>query len=297
MSADDRSDPRARSSTNGQGHAAANGHPAADEAGSRGVPASVAIIMDGNGRWAQKRGLPRMAGHRAGAIAVDRVTESAARLGVKTLTLYAFSTENWQRPRPEVDTLWKLLVRDLKRRGPKCVKQGIRLRAIGRRDRMPATAVRELERVEAETAGGVRMTLCLALDYGGWWDLCEMAERIRRGALDGTLADAPLDRDALHRLLPSAIVPPVDLLIRTGGESRVSNFLPWQLTYAELLFVPALWPDFGDSNLEAACEEFSRRKRRFGGVDSSVQAPSEPAAEPREPRLAPVVSQGKGRLR
>src|SRR5262245_16552686 len=169
-------------------------------------PRSVAIIMDGNGRWAERRGLPRMAGHRAGAIAVDRVTEAAARIGVKTLTLYAFSTENWQRPQKEVDTLWKLLVRDLKRRGPKCLKQGIRLTAIGRRDRMPPVAASELARVERETAGGARMTLCLALDYGGWWDLCEMAERIRRGARDGSLGDAPIDAETLHRMLPSAIV-------------------------------------------------------------------------------------------
>ena len=234
-----------------------------------GVPKSVAIIMDGNGRWAQRRGLPRMAGHRAGAIAVDRVTEAAARLGVKTLTLYAFSTENWQRPDEEVTTLWKLLVRDLKRRGPKCLKQGIRLTAIGRRDRMPDVAAKELERIERETAGGARMTLCLALDYGGWWDLCELAERIRRGALDGSLGEEPIDRDRLHRLLPSAIVPPVDLLIRTGGESRVSNFLPWQLTYAELLFMPTLWPDFDEAGLEAACGEFARRKRRFGRVEAA----------------------------
>src|SRR5688572_13793485 len=234
---------------------------------STGTPKSVAIIMDGNGRWAERRGLPRMAGHRAGASAVDRVTEEAARLGVESLTLYAFSTENWQRPRQEVDTLWKLLVRDLKRRGPKCIKQGIRLRAIGRRDRMPDVAVRELERVERETAGGTRMTLCLALDYGGWWDFCELAERIRRGVRDGSIDGEPFDPERLRELLPSGIVPPVDLLIRTGGESRVSNFLPWQITYAELLFLPMLWPDFDETALADAFREFSRRKRRFGRLD------------------------------
>ena len=233
---------------------------------------SVAIIMDGNGRWAQQRGLPRVAGHRSGAVAVDRVTEAAARLGVKHLTLYAFSTENWQRPQKEVDTLWKLLVRDLGRRGPKCLKQGIRLTAIGRRDRMPETARRELERVERETAGGSRMTLHLALDYGGQWDLTELAERVRRGARDGSLPEGPLTPELLARLLPSAQVPAVDLLIRTGGESRVSNFLPWQLTYAELLFTPTLWPDFDESTLEAALREFSRRKRRFGRVDDKTEA-------------------------
>jgi undecaprenyl diphosphate synthase len=261
------------------------------------VPASVAIIMDGNGRWAQRRGLPRMAGHRAGAFAVDRVTEAAARLGVKTLTLYAFSTENWQRPRAEVDTLWKLLVRDLKRRGPKCLKQGIRLTSIGRRDRMPDVAVRELERVQRDTAHGTRMTLCLALDYGGLWDLCELAERVRRGARDGTLGDAPLNEELLRELLPSAAVPPVDLLIRTGGESRVSNFLPWQLTYAELLFLPTLWPEFGDDELVAACEEFSRRRRRFGRVDAQTEAELRRGDPTAAPRRAPLLPVSKGKLR
>jgi len=237
------------------------------------VPASVAIIMDGNGRWAQRRGLPRGAGHRAGAIAVDRVTEAAARAGVRNLTLYAFSTENWQRPQAEVDTLWKLLVRDLKRRGPKCLKQGIRLRAIGRRDRMSEVARSELERVERDTAHCTRMTLCLALDYGGQWDLCELAERIRRGTRDGSLDPGPVTPATLQRLLPSAaVVPPVDLLIRTGGEARISNYLPWQLAYAELLFVPALWPEFDEDGLQEAFREFGRRRRRFGRVDDATEA-------------------------
>ncbi len=236
------------------------------------IPRSVAIIMDGNGRWAQQRGLPRVAGHRAGAIAVDRVTEAAARIGVKTLTLYAFSTENWQRPEKEVDTLWKLLVRDLKRRAPKCLKQGIRLTSIGRRDRMPDSAAEELDRVRLQTAHGSRMTLCLALDYGGLWDLTELAERVRAGERNGTLGAGPLDPERLQALLPSAIVPPVDLLIRTGGEARVSNFLPWQLTYAELLFLPTLWPDFDEPGLTAACREFARRKRRFGRVNEQTEA-------------------------
>src|SRR5262245_23227850 len=172
--------------------------------GLQAVPASVAIIMDGNGRWAQRRGLPRMAGHRAGAVAVDRVTEAAVRAGVKSLTLYAFSTENWQRPQDEVATLWKLLVRDLKRRGPKCLKQGVRLVAIGRRDRMPEVALKELESVERATAGCREMTLCLALDYGGQWDLCELAERVRRGERDGSLDAAPITPERLQSLMPSA---------------------------------------------------------------------------------------------
>jgi undecaprenyl diphosphate synthase len=236
------------------------------------VPRSVAIIMDGNGRWAQRRGYPRMAGHRAGAVAVDRVTEAAARLGVRHLALYAFSTENWGRPQDEVDTLWRLLVRDLKKRGPKCRKQGIRLTSIGRRDRMPEVAARELERVERETAGGTRMTLCLALDYGGQWDFCEFAERVRRGVLDGTLPPAPFTPEAISALLPSARVPQVDLLIRTGGESRISNFLPWQLTYAELYFTRTLWPEFDDEALAASFHEFGQRQRRFGRIGAATEA-------------------------
>ena len=246
--------------------------PSTDPLRIEGAPRSVAIIMDGNGRWAQQRGLPRVAGHRAGAIAVDRVTEAATRLGIESLTLYAFSTENWQRPQKEVDTLWKLLVRDLKRRGPKCLKQGIRLSSIGRRDRMPETARVEIDRVTQETSCGTRMSLCLALDYGGWWDLTELAERVRRAVRDGSLPDAPITEVQLQRLLPSAAVPPVDLLIRTGGEARISNFLPWQLAYAELLFLPALWPDFDEAGLEAACREFARRRRRFGRVDERTEA-------------------------
>jgi undecaprenyl diphosphate synthase len=253
------------------------------------IPRSVAIIMDGNGRWAQRRGLPRVAGHRAGAVAVDRVTEAAARLGVEHLTLYAFSTENWQRPSSEVRTLWKLLVRDLKRRGPKCLKQGIRLTSIGRRDRMPEEVVRELERVQRETARCTRMTLCLALDYGGMWDLTDLLERVRRGALDGSLGDETIDEERLRALLPSAAVPPVDLLIRTGGESRVSNFLPVQLTYAELLFLPILWPEFDEAGLEAACREFARRRRRFGQVNDATEAALR-AAEPAPARTPARVA-------
>jgi undecaprenyl diphosphate synthase len=137
---------------------------------------------------------------------------------------------------------------------------------------MPDGAVKELERVERETGHCRRMTLCLALDYGGQWDVCELAERIRRGTRDGSLDERPITPESLQRLLPSAIVPPVDLLIRTGGEARVSNFLPWQLTYAELLFLPVLWPEFDEAALDAAFQEFGRRRRRFGRVDEKTEA-------------------------
>ncbi len=254
------------------------------------VPSSVAIIMDGNGRWARKRSLARVAGHRVGTQTVDRVTEACARWGVSHLTLYAFSTENWQRPKTEVSLLWQLLIRDLQRRGPKCVKNGIRLTTVGRRDRMPARAVREIERVERETAECDRMTLCLALDYGGTWDFVEMAERIRRLEREGVLGEEPLDAESLARHLPSGNVPPVDLLIRTGGESRVSNFLPWQLSYAELLFVPKLWPEFDEQDLAEAFHSYARKHRRFGTID---EEPDPSAAAPVEV-VQPTVEGGQG---
>ena len=232
-------------------------------------PRSVAIIMDGNGRWAEQRGLSRSAGHRAGAEAVDRVTEKAAAVGIEYLTLYAFSTENWRRPRREVELLFHLLVRDLKRRGPKCLAQGIRLTSIGRKDRIPRRALRELERVEQETAGGTRMTLCLALDYGGMWDLLQIAETARRLEREGK-CEGPLGEEDLARLIGSSKVPPVDLLIRPGGESRVSNFLPYQLSYAELLFLDKLWPDFDGHDLETAVDYFRGKNRRFGGLTAGT---------------------------
>ncbi len=239
------------------------------------VPKSVAIIMDGNGRWAKQRGLVRIFGHEQGAEAVDIVAETASRVGVTFLTLYAFSTENWQRPKREVSTLWKLLVRDLERRGPKCLKNGIRLRSIGRRDRMPEVAVRELDKVERATAHCDRMTLCLALDYGGTWDILQVAERARELFCSAKLPAGPLSPELLSTLLGSGIVPPVDLLIRTGGESRTSNFLPWQLNYAELMFLPMLWPEFGAKELLECFVEYSRRKRSFGRIadeeDSEVE--------------------------
>jgi undecaprenyl diphosphate synthase len=205
-------------------------------------------------------------------VAVDRITEAAARARVRWLTLYAFSTENWQRPRREVSLLWRLLVRDLKRRASKCLREGIRLTSIGRRDRIPPIALRELERVEEVTAHCERMTLCLALDYGGMWDLTQFGERIRELDRAGALGDAPLDPSRLAELLPSGKVPPVDLLLRTGGDQRISNFLPVQLTYAELMFEDKLWPDYDEADLLAAFDRFAGKDRRFGRIEEKVQS-------------------------
>lgn len=243
--------------------------PAASAAGSTPsrspvVPESVAIIMDGNGRWAKARGWPRLLGHRSGAKTVDRVTEYCAERGVRHLALYAFSTENWRRPTEEVTGLWFLLLREIRRRESKLKKNRIRLRGLGRRDRMPPEVEKELARVERSTLDGDRMTLYLCLDYGGQWDICALADEVRRRERAAELPDRPLAPDDIARLLPSGALPEVDLLIRTAGERRLSNFLPWQLAYSELHFTDVLWPEFGEADLERAFLDFAGRERRYG---------------------------------
>jgi undecaprenyl diphosphate synthase len=221
--------------------------------------------MDGNGRWARERGKSRLAGHRAGGNVVREVVEAAAELGIEMLTLYGFSSENWRRPNGEVTGLFRLLKRFLKKETPDLVKNDIRLRAIGRRDRMPAATLRELERSEVATAGGERMTLCLAIDYGAQDEIATAARALAARAAEGDLRPEEIDCEALEGHLYTRGMPPVDLLIRTGGELRVSNFLLWQISYAELYFTPRYWPDFGSEELLEAVEEFGRRQRRFGG--------------------------------
>jgi undecaprenyl diphosphate synthase len=230
------------------------------------VPHAVAVIMDGNGRWARRKGLPRLLGHRAGARTDDRMTEICAARGVRHLALYAFSTENWRRSEEEVFGLWRLLLMEIRRREKKLLKNGIRLRSMGRRDRMPVNVQTELARVEASTMGGNRMTLWLALDYGGMWDIGQLVEEVRRRQRIGELGEEPLTSEQLVALLPSGALPPVDLLIRTAGERRLSNFLPWQLAYSELHFTEVLWPDFGEEHLDAALADFAARERRYGAA-------------------------------
>ena len=230
------------------------------------MPRHVAIVMDGNGRWARERGKTRLAGHRAGGDAVREVVEAAAELGIEVLTLYGFSTENWRRPKVEVTGLFRLLQRFLKKETPALVKNGIGFRAIGRRDRMPAGTVREIERTEAATADGGRMILCLAIDYGARDEIVDAARALAGRAAEGTLRPEDIDREALEGHLYTGGMPPVDLLIRTGGEYRVSNFLLWQISYAELYFTPVYWPDFREEEFLEAVAEYSRRKRRFGGL-------------------------------
>ena len=222
--------------------------------------------MDGNGRWARERGKSRLAGHRAGGDTARAVVEAAAELGVEFLTLYAFSSENWRRPKTEVGGLFRLLGQFLKKETPELVKNGIRLRAIGRRDRMPAAVREGLETSEAATASGERMTLFLAIDYGARDEILGAARALAERVAEGSLRPKDIDLEALEGHLCAGGMPSVDLMIRTGGEVRVSNFLLWQISYAELYFVPLYWPDFGKEELIEALAEYGRRERRFGGL-------------------------------
>ena len=225
----------------------------------------VALVMDGNGRWAQRRGLPRVAGHRAGARAVRRIVEAAPDAGVGVLTLYAFSSDNWRRPPREVSALMRLFRGYLAVETARCVEQGVRLRILGRRDRLPDALLRQVEAAEAETAGGERLLLRIALDYSARDAI------LRAAALAG---GEEVDRARFAELLAEATggggaAPDVDLLVRTGGEQRLSDFLLWECAYAELFFTGAAWPDFGAAELAEAVGWFRGRERRFGAVKSA----------------------------
>lgn len=230
------------------------------------LPRHVAIIMDGNGRWARQRGKNRLAGHKAGVEAVREVVKAAAESGIEVLTLFAFSTENWSRPRSEVEGLWRLLIGFLDRRTHELAEHGVRLKWIGRRERLPGEVVAALERAESATSSCTKMTLCLALNYGGQDELVDAARAIARDAISGVLRPEDIDRETIEKRLYTAGLPPVDLLIRTGGEQRVSNFLLWQISYAELYFSRVYWPDFTRAHFVRALEAFAERERRFGGI-------------------------------
>ena len=222
----------------------------------RPLPRHVAIIMDGNGRWAEARGLPRVAGHREGSESVRAVTRACRRIGVQALTLYAFSTENWARPDDEVEALMHLLAEFLESERPEMMQNGIRLNAIGELSRLPGFVQAKLAEVREETAGNRGMTLTLALSYGGRQEIIEAARAASaQGAIDAAGIEAALWTRGL---------PDLDLLIRTSGERRISNFLLWQCAYAELHFTEVLWPDFRDAELFGAIADFQARERRFG---------------------------------
>jgi undecaprenyl diphosphate synthase len=222
---------------------------------------SIAIIMDGNGRWAAARDLPVAEGHRAGTRALRRTVEAAIDLGVESLAVYAFSTENWSRPEDEVVDLMDIFGETIERELPDLVRQGVRTRFIGRRDRASESLQAQMARLESETAQNDRLKLWVALDYGGRAELVEAARRLVEA---GTPADE-IDEDVFHANLYAPDLPDPDLLIRTSGELRISNFLLWQLAYAELVFTDTLWPDFGQEELEQALAAYAGRRRRFGG--------------------------------
>jgi undecaprenyl diphosphate synthase len=232
----------------------------------REIPRHIAVIMDGNGRWAKERGLPRREGHRAGAESVREVTETCIELGVEYLTLFAFSSENWNRPQAEVKALMDLLDRFLAEKAKELDKQKIRLLAIGQLERLPAKTRALLDKIIARTADHTAMTLVLALSYGGREEIVAAARALAADAAAGTLTPADIDATLFASRLQSAGIPDPDLLIRTSGEMRVSNFLLWQISYAEIVIVKKFWPDFRRKDLTEAVQEYQRRHRRFGAL-------------------------------
>ncbi len=233
--------------------------------GGTAVPRHVAIIMDGNGRWAEQRGLPRVAGHRAGAEAVRKTLQAAGEAGVETLTLYAFSSENWRRPETEIADLKGLLGYYLERELDTLAEKGVRLKLIGDYSAFGADLVARLERAVERLAGNRRLTLVVALNYGSRGEIAEAARALAHKAVDGTIDPDRIDEAMLAAELQTAGLPELDLLIRTSGEVRLSNFLLWQAAYSEMLFTPVLWPDFDEAAFKAAVAEFGARQRRFGG--------------------------------
>jgi undecaprenyl diphosphate synthase len=236
------------------------------------LPRHVAIIMDGNGRWAIRHGKPRFAGHRAGVKVARAVVESCARAGIEVLTLFAFSSENWNRPADEVNALMRLFVEVLQREAAALHDNGIRLRFIGERRNLPTILQKRMADAETMTQGNQRMTLILAVGFGGRWDLVQAMQRIASKVRSGDLDVADIDQSVVARHMSMAGISDPDLLIRTGGECRVSNFLLWDFAYTELFFTDTLWPDFDDSNLLESFEFYGHRKRRFGRVDEPIEA-------------------------
>ena len=230
------------------------------------VPRHVAVIMDGNGRWAKARGLPRAAGHRAGAEAARKVLRAAGEAGVECLTLYAFSSENWRRPAAEISDLTGLLRFYLKKELESLHREGIKLRIIGDHTAFEADVARMIDNAVAKTAGNDRMTLAIALNYGARTELVKTMQDLARQAASGALAPEAIDEERIEAALDTHDLPPLDLLIRTSGEQRLSNFLLWQAAYAELLFVDTLWPDYDEADFQAALAEYARRERRYGGL-------------------------------
>ena len=230
----------------------------------RSVPRHLAIIMDGNNRWARREGYAGVAGHRAGAEVAREIVSACEMRGIRYLTLFAFSSENWGRPKAEVRALLALLSRYLRNEVEKLARDGVRLRVIGRRDRFSPRLQQLIARAEAATETGDRATLTLALDYGGRWDVAEVTRSIAQDVAAGKLNPADIDEETVSQRLSTASLPDPDLCIRTAGEARISNFLLWQFAYAEFWFTEVLWPDFDETVLDLALADYAVRERRFG---------------------------------
>jgi len=239
------------------------------EAAGAGAPTHVAVIMDGNGRWANARGLPRTAGHRQGAEAVRRTVEGSIELGISYLTLFGFSAENWNRPATEIDDLMGLLRRYLQAELKRLHKENIRLRVIGDRSRLPPDVVQQIGDAEVLTQNGRRLNLTIAISYSGRQDILRAARTLARAVAAGKMDPDSIDETAFAAALYTAGIPDPDLLIRTSGEQRISNFLLWQSAYSELVFFNKLWPDFGKEDLADAVREYQQRDRRYGAAVGS----------------------------
>ncbi|MCH5245108.1 MAG: isoprenyl transferase [Muribaculaceae bacterium] len=239
------------------------------------LPEHVAIIMDGNGRWAKARGLERSAGHVEGVNTVRKITEAASELGIGYLTLYAFSTENWNRPKAEVDALMELIVIAIERETPDLIKNNVRLTMIGDFERMPSTAVERLRRCMEETSRGTGLVLNLALSYSARWELTEAARKIASSVAGGKLAVEDICADTVAGALTTASMPDPDLLIRTGGDHRVSNFLLWQIAYSEIYVTDTYWPDFDKDAFAEAIIHYQSRERRFGLTSEQITSLTE----------------------
>lgn len=230
------------------------------------IPQHVAIIMDGNGRWAREKGLPRREGHRAGAESVREVVEACKKLGVRFLTLYAFSSENWKRPKAEIRALMALLKEFLRVKTPEMKSQGVRLHAIGRLEDLPSDCQRELYSAIDQTSSNSDIDLVLALSYGSREEIVDAARQLASEAANGILNPEDIDNDLMGQKLYTKNIPDPDLLIRTSGERRLSNFLLWQISYAEIVISEKFWPDFREPDLKAAIAEYGERNRRFGSI-------------------------------
>lgn len=228
------------------------------------IPKHIAIIMDGNGRWAKKRNLPRVAGHQKGVETVRIIVETCVSLGVNVLTLYTFSTENWKRPKEEVSTLMKLIVKSLQKETDELNRNNIRLTTIGDKNSLPEIVQKELDNAITKTANNSKMILNLALSYGGRWELVEAAKNITAQVLAGKIAIDDINEEIISKNLTTADLPNPDLLIRSGGEFRISNFLLWQIAYSEIYVTDILWPDFRCKQLLDAIKDYQKRERRFG---------------------------------